>query len=336
MGILRSVGGWGEVDLDQRAITTDDDIVDLSELDSHDQANQPAPATHNGAAEPDGPGEEQPPAAAISVDRTQGQTTPAYEAPGAQRDADFDRWVADRAPGLITALAPSKPSTPPRASDARDPASGDAPAAASGTAGVPCEEPTVPPGTNSRSWLRRTGPLSRPLGRLARPAAALGALTLTAGGMAIAINAAMTTTPHARPAVANSNTAAPIAGGSNRASDALSVTIAVVTSELHALARAVPPTRSTSHPPRKPRPHRPSHRIGISSHRRPAAVGEQSTSSSQTSPPSQTYDNTPAPVTSSSTSQATASSQTQATSRSQPAFGQNGSLGPGRGAPSTQ
>ena len=65
MGILRSVGGWGEVDLDQRAITTEDDIVDLSELDrSDDQPNQPAPATQNGAAEQDEPSEGQPPAAA--------------------------------------------------------------------------------------------------------------------------------------------------------------------------------------------------------------------------------------------------------------------------------
>jgi hypothetical protein len=46
MGILRSVGGWGEVDLDQRAITTEDDIVDLSELDRpRGQPNQPAAAT---------------------------------------------------------------------------------------------------------------------------------------------------------------------------------------------------------------------------------------------------------------------------------------------------
>ncbi len=65
MGNLRSVGGRGEVDLDQRAITTEDDIVDLSELDrSDDQPNQPAPATQNGAAEHDEPSEGQPPAAA--------------------------------------------------------------------------------------------------------------------------------------------------------------------------------------------------------------------------------------------------------------------------------
>ena len=65
MGILRSVGGRGEVDLDQRAITTEDDIVDLSELDrSDEQPNQPAPATQNGAAEHDEPSEGQPPAAA--------------------------------------------------------------------------------------------------------------------------------------------------------------------------------------------------------------------------------------------------------------------------------
>ena len=337
MGNLRSVGGRGEVDLDQRAITTEDDIVDLSELDrSDDQPNQPAPATQNGAAEHDEPSEGQPPAAASQPHRTPGEAPPASDAPGRESDEDFDRWVADRAPGPASALAASKPSTPRLAGDARDPASGDAPTAASGTAGVPCEEATVPPVTSSRSRLRRSGPRSRPLGRLARPAAVIGALTLSAGGTAIAINAATTGTPHARPQVATSNAAALIAGRSNRAGDALSATIAAVTSELRALARAVPPARSTSHPPHKPRRHRPSHKVGTSNHRHPATVSEQSTASAQTSPPPQTYNSTPAPVTSSSTSQATAGSQTQATSRSQPAFGQNGTLGPGRGAPGTQ
>ena len=206
MGNLRSVGGWGEVDLDQRAITTEDDIVDLSELDrSDEQPDQPAPATQNGAAEHDEPSEGQPPAAASRRHRTPGETPPASDAPGRESDEDFDRWVADRAPGLGSAVAASKPSTPPLASDAREPASGDAPTAASGTAGVPCEEATVPPVTSSRSRLRRSGPLSRPLGRLARPAAAIAALTLTAGGTAIAINAATTSTPHARPPIATSN-----------------------------------------------------------------------------------------------------------------------------------
>ena len=188
MGILRSVGGWGEVDLDQRAITTDDDIVDLSELDSHDPPNQPAPTTQNGAAEQDEPGEEQPPtAAAISADRAPGEAPPANEAPGREGDEDFDRWAADRLPGLATARAASKPITPPLASDARDPASGDAPTAASRAAGVPCDEPTVAAVTRSRSPLRRARSLSLPLGGLARPAAAIAAVTLTVGGTAIAI-----------------------------------------------------------------------------------------------------------------------------------------------------
>ena len=241
MGNLRSVGGRGEVDLDQRAITTEDDIVDLSELDrSDEQPNQPAPATQNGAAEHDEPSEGQPPAAASRPTAPHAETPPANDAPGRESDEDFDRWVADRAPGLGSALAASKPSTPLLASDARELASGDAPTAASGAAGVPCEEPTVPPVTSSRSRLRRSGPLSRPLGRLARPAAAIGALTLSAGGTAIAINAATAGTPHARAQISTSN-AALTAGPGNRASDALSATIAAVTSELHALARAVPP-----------------------------------------------------------------------------------------------
>ena len=337
MGILRNVGGWGEVDLDQRAITTEDDIVDLSELDrSDEQPNQPAPATQNGAAEHGEPSERQPPAAGSRPHRAPAETPPASDAPSRESDEDFDRWVADRAPGLGGAPAASTPSTPPLASDARELASGDAPTAASGPAGVPCEEPTVPPVTSSRSRLRRSGPLSRPLGRLARPAAAIAALTLTAGGTAIAINAATTGKPHARPPVATSNAAVLIAGPSNRAGDALSATIAAVTSELHALARAVPPARSTSHPPHKPRRHRPSHKVGTSTRRHPATVSEQSSTSAQTSPPPQTYNSTPASVTSSSTSQASAGPQTQSTRTSQPAFGQNGTLGPGRGAPGTQ
>jgi hypothetical protein len=336
MGNLRSVGGRGEVDLDQRAITTEDDIVDLSELDrSDDRHDEQAPATQNGAGEHDEPSEGQPPAAATQPHRTPGEAPPASDGPGRENDKDFDRWVADRAPGLGSALAASKPSTPPLAPDAQDPAPGDAPTAASGTAGVSCEELTVSPVTRTRSRLRRIGPPSRPLGRLARPAAAVGALTLAAGGTGIAINAATTSTPHARAHIAASN-APQTAGPSNRAGDALSATIAAVTSELHALARAVPPARSASHPPHKPRRHRPSHKVGTSNHSRPATLSEQSTASAQTSPPTQTYNSNPAPVTSSSTSQATAGSQTQATSRNQPAFGLGGSLGPGRGAPGTQ
>ena len=330
MGNLRSVGGRGEVDLDQRAITTEDDIVDLSELDrSDDQPNQPAPATQNGAAEHDEPSEGQPPAAASRPH------PPETHASVRESDEDFDRWVADRAPGQASAVAASKPNTPRLAGHARDPASDDAPTAASRAAGVPCEEATVPPVTSSRTRLRRSGPRSRPLGRLARPAAVIGALTLSAGGTAIAINAATVGTPHARAQISTSN-AALTAGPGNRASGALSATIGAVTSELRALARAVPPARSTSHRPHKPRRHRPSHKVGTSNHRHPATVSQQSTATAQTSPPPQTYNSTPAPVTSSSTSQATAGSQTQATSRSQPAFGQNGTLGPGRGAPGTQ
>ena len=350
MGNLRSVRGRGEVDLDQRAITTEDDIVDLSELDrSHDQPNQPARATQNGAAEHDEPDRQQP-EAATSPDRIPGETRPASDAPGQESDEDFDRWVADRSTRLGGTLPASKPNTPKLVGDAREPASDEAPAVASGIADVPCGEATVPAVTGSRSRLRRTGGQSRPLGRLVRPAAAIAAVMLTAGGTAIAINAATTGTPHARPGVATSNAAALIAGRGNRADATLSATITAVTSELGALARAVPPARHASHLLHKPRHHGPSHHAGISNHRHPTTVGEQSTASSQTSPPSQTYDSTPAPATSSRTSQATAGSQTQATSTrqatagsqtqatstSQPAFGQNGSLGPGRGAAGTQ
>jgi hypothetical protein len=333
MGILRSVGGWGEVDLDQRAITTEDDIVDLSELDrSHEQPDQPVPATQNGTAEHDEPSEGQPPSAANQPDRIPSEAPPTNGARGSERDEDFDLWVEDRAGRLVSAPTASKTSTPPLASDAL--ASREAPATESSTAGVPCDEPTVPAVTRSRHRLRRTWALSVPLGRLAPPAAVIAAVTLAVGGTAIAINAATAGPPRPRAQISASNPAVTAPG--ERASGTLSATIAAVTSELHALARAVPPARSTSHPPHKPRRHRPSRKPRSSNHSHPATISVQSTASTQTSPPQQTYNSTPAPVTSSSTSQATTSSQTQATSRSQPAFGQNGSLGPGRGAPNTQ
>ena len=332
MSTLRSVGGGGEVDLDQRAITTEDDIVDLSELDrSGEQPSQPAPTAQNGAGDPDEPGQARPPAAA-QPHHGPSEAPPAADVPGRDGDEDFDRWVAERAPALGSAVA--VPSTPPSASDARSPAPGDVPRTASGAAETPGDDATVPAVTSPRRRLRRRGWISQPFGWPARPAAVIGALALAAGGTAIAINAAATGTPHARPRVATSNAAALIAGRGDRAGDAFGATIAAVDSELRALARAVPPARSTSHTHHKPRRHHPSHKAGTSRHRQPATVSEPNTAS-QNSPPPQTYNSTPAPVTSSSTSQATVSSQSQA-ARSQPAFGQNGTLGPGRGAPNTQ
>ena len=138
MGNLRSVGGWGEVDLDQRAITTEDDIVDLSELDrSDDQPNQPAPATQNGAAEHDEPGEGQPPAAASRPHRIPAKPHPQAMRPARRAMRTSTAGSRTALPDWRSAVAASKPSTPPLASDARDPASGDAPTAASGAAGVP-------------------------------------------------------------------------------------------------------------------------------------------------------------------------------------------------------
>jgi hypothetical protein len=334
MGILRSVGGWGEVDLDQRAITTEDDIVDLSELDrSGEHPSQPAPATQNGPGDADESGEAQHPAADQPHNGPR-EAPPAADVPGQDGDEDFDRWLADRTPALGSAVAAAVPSTPRPAGDARSPAPGEnLPRTASGAAEAACDDATVPAVTSSRRQLRHSRLLPRPLGRRARPAAVIGALALAAGGSIIAINAAATGPPHARPRFATSTAAALISGRSDRAAGALGTTIAAVDSELRALARAVPTARSTSHPRYKPRRHRPSHQAGTSDHRHPATVSEQSTAS-QTSPPPQTYNSTPTPVTS-STSQATASSHTQ-TTKSQPAFGQNGTLGPGRGASNTQ
>ena len=335
MGNLRSVGGRGEVDLDQRAITTEDDIVDLSELDrSDDQPNQPAPATQNGAAEHDEPSEGQPPAAASRPHRTPAETPPASDAPGRESDEDFDRWVADRAPGLGSAVAASKPSTPPLASDAREPASGDAPTAASGTAGVPCDEATVPPVTSSRSRLRRSGPLSRPLGRLARPAAAIAALTLSAGGTAIAINAA--TTWHAACAASDRNlersalTAARATGRAARSARRSQPS----TSELHALARAVPPARThvasaPQAPASPPEPH--------GRYRQTTVIPPPSASKAPRPPKRRPHRKRTTPRRHPSRPAAPAKqhagSQTQATSRSQPAFGQNGTPRPRQGRP---
>ena len=334
MGILRSVGGWGEVDLDQRAITTEDDIVDLSELDRPDeQPSQPAPAAQNGAGDPDEPGQAQPPAAAQPHHGSR-EAPPAADLAGRDGDEDFDRWVTDRAAALGSAVAASVLSTPPSAGDARSPALSDVPRTASGAAEAPCDDATVPIVTSRRRQLRRRGWIAQPFGWPARPAAVVGALALAAGGTAIAINAAATGTPHARPRAATANAAALIAGRGDPTGGAFGATIAAVDSELLALARAVPPARSTSQTHHKPRRHHPSDEAGTARHRQPATVSQPNTVS-EASPPPQTYNSTPAPVTSSSTSQATVSSQSQAT-RSQPAFGQNGTLGPGRGAPNTQ
>ena len=341
MGILRSVGGWGEVDLDQRAITTEDDIVDLSELDrSHDQPNQPAPTTQNGAAEQDEPGEEQPPAAAISADRAPGEAPPANEAPDREGDEDFDRWVADRLPGLATARAASKPSTPPLASDARDPASGDAPTAASGAAGVPCDEPTVAAVTRSRRPLRRARSLSLPLGGLARPAAAIAAVTLTAGGTAIAIVSTVggAGTKPRRPALLASTSAQAFASAAAAPGTAMGIVehhfrIQASRSD-GAPASGARVKRHQSRPAgRRSTTRQSASAAGATKSPAPSAGSYQSSSSTPTyggsssSPPSGGSTSPP----STPTAHPAAHKQT-----TQPAFGANGSLGPGRGASGTQ
>jgi hypothetical protein len=124
MTTLRSVGGWGEVDLDRRAITTEDDIVDLSELDRpHDQPNQPAPATPNGAAEHHDPGEAQPSAATSSPNHSPPETPPASGAPLDESGQEFDRWVAHHAPRLGAIASAPTPDTPRLAPDLREPTS---------------------------------------------------------------------------------------------------------------------------------------------------------------------------------------------------------------------
>jgi hypothetical protein len=336
MGILRSVGGWGEVDLDQRAITTEDDIVDLSELDrSEEQRKQSAPATQNGPRDPDPPGEARTPATDHPHTGPGEGPSPA-DVPGQDGGEGFDHWVADRTPARGGAVASSVSRMPPSARDARRPATGEGTSrTGSGAAEAPCDDATVPAVTSRRRRLRGGGWRSEPFGWPARLAAVVGVLALIAVGAVIAINAAATGTPRAQPRVATSNAAALAAGRGDRVGAAFGAAIAAVDSELRALARTVPPARGTSHTHHKARRHHPSHKAGTSHHRQAATVSERSTATAQTSPPPQTYNSTPAPVTSSSTSQATASSHTQ-TTKSQPAFGQNGTLGPGRGAPNTQ
>jgi hypothetical protein len=328
MSTLRSVGGWGEVDLDQRAITTEDDIVDLSELErSDDQHNEPAPAIQNRAAGHDEPGEAETPPAASSPNLTaaRGETPPASDVLGQESDKDFDSWVAHRASPLGTAPSTPTPGTARLASDVQGLPSGGAPRIASATAGVPRDESTALAATNSNR-LRRNGPLSLPLGRLARPVAAMAALTLTAGGTAFAINAATTSTPHARPQISTSH-AALFVGPSNWTGDALSTTIAAVTSEFHALARAVPPAHRASHPPHKPRRHHASRHTRVPVQRHARVVSEQSNAAqappaSTPTPQTQSY-TPPATSAASSTSHTSTGSQT---SSSQPA-------GPTRSSP---
>lgn len=204
--------------------------------------------------------------------------------------------------------------------------SGGAPRIASAADTGPCDEPTVPAAPSSRSRLRRTGPLSLPRGRLARPAAVVAALTLTVGGAAIAINAVTTSRPHARPQISTSD-APLIAGQGNRASETLSATIAAVTSELHSLAGAAPPAHRASHRPSKPRRHHSRHvRVPVQQH--PTAVSERSTTAAQTTPASTPTPQTPSytpppPSAANSTSHTSTGSQN---SSSQPA-------GPTRSSP---
>ena len=340
MGILRSVGGWGEVDLDQRAITTEDDIVDLSELDSRDQANQPAPTTQNGAAGQDEPGEEQPPpAAAISADSAPGEAPPA-QAPDREADEDFDRWAADRLPGLATARAASTPSPPPLAGDARDPAWGDAPIAASRAADVPCDEPTVAAVTRSRRPLRRARSLSLPLGGLARPAAAIAAVTLTVGGPAIAIVSTVggAGTKPRRPALLASTSAQAFASAAAAPGTAMGIVehhfrIQASRSD-GAPASGARVKRHQSRPAgRRSTTRQSASAAGATKSPAPSAGSYQSSSStpayggSSSSPPSGGSSSPP----STPTAHPAAHRQTP-----QPAFGANGILGSGRGASNTQ
>lgn len=326
MSRLRSVGGWGEVDLDRRAITTEDDIVDLSEVDRSDhQRNDPAPATQNGATGQDEAGEADSSPAPSSPDRTP-RDIPPRDALGWKSDDEFDRWVAHRAPLVGRTPSASTSRTASLADDIQQLPSGGDLGIASAAAGVPTDEPTVPAAIRSRRRLRTSSPLFLPLGRLAHPAAALAALTLTAGGTAIAINADTTGTPHARRQISRSN-ALLKAAGNNPPADALRATIATVTSELHALARAVPPEHRKSHSPRRSRRHRASRHPRVPVQQHPRAVSEQNTAaqiSPAITPAPQTHSYKPPPMSApSSTSHTSTGSHT---SSSQPA-------GPTRSSP---
>jgi hypothetical protein len=98
---LRSVGGGGEADLDMRAITTEDDIVDLDELYAAKEAERPARYAS------DQHQTDEPPALAPTSTIT--RAGPRRSGLGQETDEEFDRWAAQSARRPDVAASSSSP-----------------------------------------------------------------------------------------------------------------------------------------------------------------------------------------------------------------------------------
>jgi hypothetical protein len=182
---LRSVGGGGEADLDMRAITTEDDIVDLDELYAAEQAEKPT-ATRYAS---DQHQSHEPPAPAPTSTITRPE--PRRGGLGQETDEEFDRWAAQsaRRPD-VAASSPTPPGTArlPRIARTRR-AHPPSPVDSSGHSD----------GASLRSAAHRALRPHLPSQKLVRAGsvAALGLCLIAVA--AVAINTSTSSTPGARP-----------------------------------------------------------------------------------------------------------------------------------------
>jgi hypothetical protein len=313
---LRTVGGGGEADLDMRAITDEQDIVELQE---------PDPTPENGASDQSGTLLESerreapngPRSSPAPPERTVAHESHANGGLAAQSDEEFDRWASHSARRLRVGV--------PRH---------DSPA---GTAHLPGEPEsrrrksrkpaTVAGGASPRS--RRTAKSrvaetrwrSLQLGR-ARRAVVVVTLSLVAVSAAAIMLGGVGGSGHPRqPPIAHS-------GADTSASAVELWTPKRLISEAAARARA--PEHQARHSNRRPGVRRSqAHSATVSVSR--STVSNGSAGSSPHASPVHTPAQTSEPITSSTAASSTSSGGSAAhqASRAQPAFGSDGTLGPG-------
>jgi hypothetical protein len=320
-GALRSVGGGGEADLDMRAITTDDDIVDLDEL------QRAADSPEISLPSDDPPVCAEPEARPLATS----STTPTADLSGRQNhralghesDDEFDRWAAHNARRVDP---PDTATSPP------------------GTARLPRQtlHPPIPshltasgthkkPGSNAPQ--RRGSGVPLPRRKLTRAAATAAVTLASVGGVAIATNTtASKPRPRTQPQTPTFDTYA-----SNAELHKFRLAQLHGVEHAHAARRT---ERHTTHPVR--RAHHP-HTHNTAHPRTPAAAapattyaststsgGGDASVSSQSAPlPAPTASNNTTTTTDATSQTSTASAATASQSSSNvPATGASGALGP--------
>jgi len=142
--VLRSVKGGGEADLDPRAITDEQDIVDLDQLRASADEQQASAVSPQPGRKSDEPQQPQPPAPRSPEEPTvaPGQATAGRTTLAGDTDAEFERWAAHNArrfdivgsphasppgtaqlPTETRARSDSPTTTPPAPGDASEPIS---------------------------------------------------------------------------------------------------------------------------------------------------------------------------------------------------------------------